>query len=676
MDYFKNCTVIWGVLFSFVVSTPLVAQQNSTDTVRHLEEIMIIEDYKKSEVRSTSPLQVLSAKDISELNVLQLSDAVKHFSGVTVKDYGGIGGLKTVSVRSLGANHTTVSYDGLALSDVQTGQIDIGRFSLNNVDMISLSSGQTDNIFQPAKLFASASVLNIVAKKPTFDHNDNFNGQIVSKGGSFGLYNMSSVFNWFINKHLTFAASGEVLTANSEYPYRLNYGVVGKDSTSVEQRKNSDVLNVRAEGMLYANLAPKTTATLKTYFYHSQRGLPGATIYYNLSNFSSQRIRDYTFFTQAHLLHNFNKKWSVQTHFKYNRAKLHYLDPAYLNSEGKTENNYLQQEAYTSVSTLYKLLNQLSVSVSADYIYNVLEADLYQFSYPQRHTLLTAFAAKYVHKHLLATTSLLYTQTAERVKTGVSASDNEKLSPYISLSIKPFDAINMRFRMFYKNIFRVPTFNDLYYTRIGNPKLKPEDTNQFNVGITYVAVPVNWLSYFSVTVDAYRNAVKNKIVAYPTKNIFEWTMLNYGKVDIDGVDANIRAIVLLTDRALLTVGGSYTYQRALNRTSETDKNYNHQIPYTPRVSGAANAAVETVWFRLAYTLVWSGHRYALAENLKENRVGGYADHSLSASKDVQTSVGKFTVNVEVLNFLNKNYEVVRYFPMPGRSIRGTLVWKF
>ena len=27
---------------------------------------------------------------------MQVSDAVKHFSGVTVKDYGGIGGLKTV----------------------------------------------------------------------------------------------------------------------------------------------------------------------------------------------------------------------------------------------------------------------------------------------------------------------------------------------------------------------------------------------------------------------------------------------------------------------------------------------------------------------------------------------------------------------------------------------------
>ena len=45
-----------------------------------------------------------------------------------MKDYGGLGGLKTISIRNLGAAHTAVSYDGIAVSNSQAGQIDIGRF--------------------------------------------------------------------------------------------------------------------------------------------------------------------------------------------------------------------------------------------------------------------------------------------------------------------------------------------------------------------------------------------------------------------------------------------------------------------------------------------------------------------------------------------------------------------
>ena len=114
-----------------------------------------------------SPASLLQRRP-ENLHALQVSDAVKHFAGVTVKDYGGIGGLKTVSIRSPGAQHTAVGYDGITLTDCQTGQIDIGRFSLDNVDRLSLNNGQSDNIFQPARFFASAGILNIQTLTPLF----------------------------------------------------------------------------------------------------------------------------------------------------------------------------------------------------------------------------------------------------------------------------------------------------------------------------------------------------------------------------------------------------------------------------------------------------------------------------------------------------------------------------
>lgn len=675
MNYLIENRFLTLFLLLIFCGFPLLSQ-NENDSAKLLREVVVTKDARKTQTRSTAPLQIIDNEKLATLNALQISDAVKHFSGVTVKDYGGIGGLKTVSVRSLGANHTAISYDGIPVSDVQTGQIDIGRFSLENVDNISLSIGQTDNIFQPARMFSSASVLNIQTQKPNLSDKQSISGKINLKAGSFGLFNQAFLVNGRFSEIISSSFSGEWLSAHGKYPYVLNYGIIGKDSSSVETRKNTDVKNLRLEGTLFADFSDNSKAYLKTYFYNSERGLPGATIYYNTDNFSSQRIWDNNFFAQTHFETRFSPALDFQANAKYNRSFMRYLDPAIPNSTGKIENNYKQQELYGSATARYRVLEKLSFSASSDVFYNQLKADLSNFAFPERLTWLSVLAGKFTSEKLLATVSLLYTQTFEQVKNGDPSENQSKLSPYVSISYKPFETSDLRIRTFYKNIFRLPTFNDLYYTQIGNRKLKPEDTNQTNLGVTYSLSNDSWLNALLFTADAYHNKVKNKIVAYPTKNIFEWTMLNYGTVEINGLDLSADAVLKLSKNVKLNLGGTHTYQRALNKTDATSRNYNHQIPYTPRVSGSAKAGMQTPWFNVNYTMIWSGHRYALGQNFKENRVEGFADHGISLSRDIYTAYGVFSTNLEALNLLNKNYEVVRFFPMPGRSFRATLVWKF
>lgn len=639
-----------------------------------LQTVTVTKSHQQSKARSTAPLQVLSAEEIKGLNVLQLSDAVKHFSGVTIKDYGGIGGLKTISVRSLGANHTAISYDGITLTDVQTGQIDIGRFSLENVEQLSLVSGQSDQIFQPARLLASASVLRIQTTTPNFKNSTSFYGKSQLKIGTLGLINPSTNLYFKLGKKVALSTSAEWLSANGKYPYQLHYGFVGTDSTSTEYRENTDVRNLRLEATLHTQPTSKTKANFKSYYYTSERGLPGATIYYNTLYFSSQRIADYTLFVQGNVLHRFSDQWQLQANAKFNTGFLHYIDPTYHNKEGKTENNYLQKEYYATVSTLFRPTTQLSFVLSSDYWYNTLDADLYQFPYPTRQTWLSAIAGKYITSHSTATISLLRTATFEHTTKGKKANNQQKLSPYISISIKPLTYLDWRMRLFYKNIFRLPTFNDLYYTRIGNPNLQPEDTHQFNVGTTITTKINQWIPLFVFTADAYHNRVKNKIVAYPTKNIFEWTMLNYGKVHINGLDLNINSTIKITENYKLTAGLTHTYQQAINRTKEGSRDFGHQIAYTPRVSGSGNLVLNNPYIDIAYAMLWSGHRYAVNQNYRENRVSGYTDHSLSLRKDMTTKIGHLHFNIEILNLLNKNYEVIRFFPMPGRTIRGSISW--
>ena len=257
--------MIFAVFCCQFLFIPLFAQQQKVDTTHtySIPEITVSDIYQTREVRSTAPLQVFSKDALKNLHALQVSDAVKHFAGVTVKDYGGIGGLKTVSIRSLGAQHTAVGYDGITLTDCQTGQIDIGRFSLDNVDQLSLSNGQSDNIFQPARFFAAAGILNIQTLTPRFEKEKTTNISASFKTGSWGLVNPSILLEQQLNSKWTVSANGEWMSSDGHYPYTLHYGDAKEDLTSREKRKNTDVQTFRAEAGLYAFFLIKNSTDLK-----------------------------------------------------------------------------------------------------------------------------------------------------------------------------------------------------------------------------------------------------------------------------------------------------------------------------------------------------------------------------------------------------------------------------
>ena len=201
------------------------------------------------------------------LGVQDLSEAVKRFSGVTVQDYGGIGGLKTVSVRSLGAKHTAVSYDGVTVTDAQSGQVDISRFSLDNVDMISLSIGQADDIFQTARMYASAGALSIKTAAPLFKEKS-YNAYVKLKGGSFGLFNPVVRYEQRIGNRWSASLHADWLSAKGDYPFTL---INGKEVTE-ETRKNSDVQSLRLEGNVYGHFGQGGKLNGKVYLLSIRNG--------------------------------------------------------------------------------------------------------------------------------------------------------------------------------------------------------------------------------------------------------------------------------------------------------------------------------------------------------------------------------------------------------------------
>ena len=113
-----------------------------------------------------APRQQYDSEELKRRGAVDMGDALNRFSGITVKDYGGAGGMKTVSVRGLGAQHTAVSYDGMIVSDAQTGQIDLGRFRLSAITELGLTVGDAFGLLQPARTAAAAATVNISTFRP------------------------------------------------------------------------------------------------------------------------------------------------------------------------------------------------------------------------------------------------------------------------------------------------------------------------------------------------------------------------------------------------------------------------------------------------------------------------------------------------------------------------------
>lgn len=668
-------SILWTVLPSYAATFSAASDTLRGDSVRHLDEVVVTADGHSQSVFSSAPRQIKARIDIEQLPAIQVSDVLKFLSGVNIKDYGGIGGLKTVSVRSLGAAHTGVAYDGISVADGQNGQIDIGRFSLDNVGTIELSNGQDDRIFVPARQLASAALITIRTTKPTF-RSRHLNGSITMKGGSFTTLNPSLSIAGRFNDHLSLSFCLDYLFSKGNYPYTLYYGTADGDSSSTERRRNSDVRNLHTEVTLFGEDSIQS-GYLKLYVYNSERGLPGATIFYNTTSFSSQRINDRNVFVQGHYERDLHPQWCIQLNAKYNYDYTHYKDTSYLGSLGYEENFYYQHEYYLNIAAQYRPLVNLALSLSTDGIINTLDADLHDFARPTRYQWLTSFSLKYVNSWVTLIGSALLNAVSDHTRDSSDVKNRFRCSPYISASFKPFRKTDFRFRLYYKNIYRLPTFNDLYYGRVGNRDLKPETTDQINLGLTYTTPSVSVLRSLTLTADIYQNFVQDKIVAYPTKNIFTWTMLNYGKVSISGLDLAFDMDIEFYDEYHLLIAASYTYNYAINITDSEAPDYRHQIPYTPRISGSCNAAVRTPYVNVAYSLVWSGARYAVNQNYDENRLPGYYDHSLSFSHDFRfRNDNCLSLVFDVMNITNENYSVVRYFPMPGRQFRGTIKYTF
>ena len=690
--------ILWVLLFSGCLAlcaqtaVPVSASADNEKAVQdsllrqfNLEEVVVSARRKDEPV---IPVQKLEGARLEGLSTQSVADAVRYFSGVQLKDYGGVGGLKTVDVRSMGSNHLGVFYDGIEIGNAQNGTVDLGKFSMDNIEELALYNGQKSEIFQPAKDYGSAGTLYIKTRRPRFKQGKSYNLQAAMKAGTFGLASPSVLYEQRITENIHFSANAEYTYAHGRYHFRyrrvLPSGQVAWDTTAV--RQNGDVNAWRAEAGFFGYL-PDGKWHVKGYCYGSAKGIPGAIVNNVWKN--AQRQWDRNAFVQGNLTKTLMRGWDFQLNAKYSNDWMRYLNPD--TTLMYIDNAFTQQEVYLSIANRLNIIGRQAafsrtrdiplnwdMSLSADWQWNYLEGNLANFVFPERNTVLAAVATQFYWKYLKAQASVLGTFVFDKIHVPTlsmpkASEQKPQFTPAVFLSYQPLLKEEFYLRAFYKHIFRMPTFNDLYYTDMGNISLLPEYTTQYDGGIQY---DKQWrqgvVRQVSAKADGYFNQVRNKIVAIPKGNgQYRWQMMNLGYVEIRGCDVNLSTTLYCGKEVYLTMAVAYTYQRAQDLTDPDEPlTYGGQIAYIPWHSGSATANLQWRGLGVNYAFIYVGERYHNSANIPANHEQPWYTHDMTVSYELPLQHCRLHFAVEINNLLNQQYDVILNYPLPGINGKG------
>ena len=228
--------------------------------------------------------------------------------------------------------------------------------------------------------------------------------------------------------------------------------------------------------------------------------------------------------------------------------------------------------------------------------------------------------------------------------------DNEQFGQQSTGNIGWGYALTDRYRLIasYGTAFKAPTFNDLYFPGFSNPNLKPEESKSIEVGLKSKEAGMNWAVY------AYRTTIDNLITLDSS-----FIPQNISKANIKGLEVEVST----------TVAG-WTASAGLSFIDPRDESTGKQLARRAKKSAKLDLDRRLGRMRFGIGLIAQGPRFDDAANTK--RIGGYTVLNLRALYPLSRN---WQVRGRIENLLDKEYQTIKTFNSPGRSIFITLAYQ-
>ncbi len=634
------------LLFSLVFSSGAFCQD---DTVR-LKTIPSIEIVQAMRMEKTQT-RVIEREVIEGLAPIDVGDLLQKLPGTTIRSYGAIGALKTVSFNGMGAQHSAVLIDGFLMQNMLAGQVNLSQIQVEGISNVSLEDDQIKDRLLPVRSRLSGTTMllgsGLFSKgtKKGIELNANLGV------GSFNTYDGGLRFK-NTGERSFISAFGYYRRSNGDFFYSLANG----SQSIINRRRNNEFKEQAASIAAGIDFSTKWRGRVRFSGKMIDQELPGAIILYNDyqdEQFSTKEISadmDLTYQSNSHF---------VRPYYSGVLRETEYYDPTYLNQNGFIRNIY-KEHTHTLGYSSFHGFDKMKLETGASIGVENLTTEGVDFGTPFR-VIAAGFS---MLEHSLGNWALQYQLGLYHVSQFQSGNKNDfqRLMPRIKI-IRPGD--NWLNSLELSNTYRLPSFNELYYGGIGNPDLLPENAYQFKYSLTKTVKQGIVSSVFDFGINS--SYVDNKIVAVPTKNMFVWSIQNIHKTFAgSAVFANRTTFQLKEAKLFLTM--NYQFQSVLDISDQNSPTYLHQVAYVPNHNGSIDFGMKLkkIQFNLSNYLV--GFRYVLNENTYSNLEEGYVTTDVSIKYNlIDNSKNKLSVQGVVKNVFDRQYAFIRGFVMPGRN---------
>ncbi|MDO9549203.1 MAG: TonB-dependent receptor [Candidatus Marinimicrobia bacterium] len=593
-----------------------------------------------------SSVNVIDKQELELKNPQNLAEALQNVPGVTIKDYGGLGNTKSISLRGSSDSQVLILLDGQRLNSPQSGSVDLNQISLEGIEKIEVVRGGNSALYGSD---AIGGVINIISKKTDPDE-QGVAGDLKFGVASFGTYTAEPSLRFYI-KNSGITASYKYLSSKGEFSYTDNYG-------NPATRVNSDIISRDYYlGLIHEFGDPHYQRNLSLTFKHydSAQGAPGT-------------IEPYYY--HARMWHRDNKISAVYTGKIFNlfhnlRFQSYYYDSWYKYKNDETTGGILSKYSTQTYGNEIQFNSVIGPQVSLTYGSG--------FRYDQNRDIITQDFNKQTSYYLFAVNesvicinSLL--QTISLVPSLRFDTDskymNHIVSPKLGAIFNFGEAWQSSLKLNISKSYRAPTFNDLYWPdddpfSVGNPELEPEYGTDWDVGIRLQYPILNGIYFESCS---FESNMTNLII---WQQIEKWMPLNVDKSRNRGIENSLKISPI---KGLLDISANYMYLDARN-LSGSNTTYNKILVYRPKHTVNFSATMNLKAVHLNYQYSYISRRFADASNTWGNSLEPYSVSDITVNYDTKIMKTQMNYSFQVKNIFDHEYKVIKNMPVPGREYR-------
>ena len=611
--------------------------------------------------QNTDSLRTVEMEEIVVKAARSLRDIGVQNSTIFIKS-SGRATLSTASLRGTAPSHTAVSWNGIELGSPMLGMVDFSMIPSYFVDGGEVYHGATSvNV-------AGGGLGGAVVLSTDQRVSEGFGVQYVQNLASFSTHDEYLRINYGARR---WGASTRVLNSASKNDFHyINYDKVGHP---LEQNKNCGYNDLHILQELFARGSQGGRWSLKAWYTDSSRGIPRLSVDYRNDDLTKAWQDEQSLRTVAEWARAFGGLRLTATG-GYNHDRLHYIyqfsrgagDVARgVDSESTTSHAFLTTSAEWSIGNGLMLAANLKGSA-----YLVESVDIAPFI-PTGYKADRGEVASFLSARWRPTEWLgLAASVREEWRDGVAT----PLIPAIFADVTLVPEIGLIVSGSWTHNYHAPTLNDLYFVPGGNPDLRAEQGESFDLGVEASVERKRWSAGGKVTL--YRSNITDWIIWTPTIKGF-WTPENLAKVRSEGVESRANATFTPNRDWSVTLNGVFAITSSTNATPESDT-FGNQLPYIPLYSASAGASLRWRRWEVDYKWRYYSKRYTSYSNstLRGAVVPAYNLSDISTSYSWEKNKVHFKLRLEVCNLFDTLYQSMLSRPMPPRNYGVTLECRF